>query len=533
MDFNFRRNIIFVLLFFVGATFFSSCKKQQQNMEENRSVLYRGNGDEPSTLDPHLATGTWENNIIGDLFVGLITETADGSLTGGAAEKWQISDNGKIYTFYLRKDALWSDGKPVTADDFVFSFRRILSPAFAARYANILYLIENARSINTGELKDFDKLGVKAVDDYTLQIRLETPAAYFISLLTNFASFPVPRHVVEKFGKNWSNAPSMVSNGPYKLAEWKSQQYVKLIKNDFFYDSDNVKLKEVYFYPTSDTAAALKRFRNGELDINIDFPMEQYEWLQENMPKETLVSPQQGIYYYAINQRLKKFQDIRVRKALALSLDINTLVSKVIQGGVIAAYNFVPPFADYQPAQVPFKNMPMSQRLDSAKKLLQEAGYSREKPLTLVIQYNTSENHKKIAIAVASMWKQIGVQCSIVNAEAAVHFSDMAMGKFEIGRLGWIAEYADAQAVLRLLQPGKLNYGAYQNAAYDKKMQQASETIDPKKRALLLREAEQMALNDFAVLPIYFYVSKNLVSQKVKGWQSNSRDVHRSRWLYK
>lgn len=534
MVLNFKKYFILMSVFFLAFGIFS-CKDKEttQSQSLKQDILYRGNTGEPGSLDPHLVTGTWENNIVGDLFVGLLTEAVDGKIIGGAAEKWDVSSDGKTYTFYLRKNGKWSDGKPLTAQDFVFSFRRILNPKLAAKYASILYVIKNAEALNTGKIKGMEKLGIKAVNDYTLQITLEAPTPYFLSLLTNFTTFPVPQHVVEKFDKDWIKPQNMVSNGAYKLAEWKSQSYIKALKNDFFYDSANVKIKEVYYYPTEDSASALKRFRAGELDMNGNFPLEQYQWLKENMPNETKVFPQQGIYHYVINHRLKKFQDKRVREALSLAVDLDTLINKVVQNGSVMAESFVPPLKGYKPAVVPFKEMPMPQRIIRAKKLLQEAGYSKEKPLTVKISYNTSEAHKKIAVAIASMWKKIGVESELLNSEAAVHFAELALGHFEIGRRGWIAEYPDAQALLRLLLPNKLNAGQYNNEKFNRKMQEAANTLDLKKRAKIMQEAEQIALDDFAVIPIYFYVSTNLVSSHVKGWQVNSRDVHRTRWMSK
>lgn len=510
-----------------------SCKEKSPQKSLDQNILYRGNGGEPGSLDPHLVSGTWENNIVGDLFVGLLTEAADGTAIAGAAKSWEVSADGKTYTFHLRKDGQWSDGKPVTAEDFVFSFRRALDPKLAARYANILYPIKNAQALNTTKITGMEKLGIKALDDYTLEITLEASTPYFLGLLTNFTAFPIPKHIVEQFDKDWIKAENIASNGAYKLLEWKSQSYVKIVKNDFFYDADNVQIEEVYYYPTEDAASALKRFRAGELDINSNFPLEQYQWLKENMPNETKVFPQQGIYYYVINHRLKKFQDKRVREALALSVDLDTLVNKIIQSGAVQATGFVPPLANYQQATFSFKEMSMDERLERAKKLLQEAGYSQENPLTIEIRYNTSESHKKIAVAIAAMWKEIGIKTKLFNLEVAVHFSEMALGKFEIGRRGWIAEYSDAQAILRLLLPNKLNSGQYQNEKFNQKMQEASVTLDLKKRAQIMQEAEQIVLDDFAVIPIYYYVSTNLVSSHITGWQVNSRDVHRTRWMSK
>lgn len=512
-----------------------SCKGQNTPKKEtDKTILYRGNNAEPGTLDPQVISGMWENHIVGDLFLGLLTEDMRGAAIAGAAESWQISLDGKTYTFKLRQDGKWSDGQPLTADDFVFSFRRILSPALAAKYANILYPIKNAQAYNTGKIKEAEKLGVKALDSHTLQINLEAPTPYFLTQLIHYTAYPVPKHVVEKFGKEWVKPEHIVSNGAFKLKEWKSQSYIRLVKNELFYDAANVKLKEVYFYPTEDRAAALKRFRAGELDMNGEFPAEQYQWLKTNMPKETRVSPKFGVYFYPINQRQKRFQDKRVREALNLGVDRETIVSKITTTGEMPAYNFVPPLEGYTKPQFVFKNMSKQERIDRAKKLLQEAGYTKDSPLKLTIRYNTSENHKKIAIAIAAMWKTIGVEADFLNAEAAIHYKEMEEGNFDIARAGWIGDYPDAQTFLMLLQyPNKLNYGAYQSQKYNDLMQKAGITLDTQKRIDIMQEAEQTALDDYATIPIYHYIAKNLVATYIKGWQPNAKDIHRSRWIYK
>lgn len=516
----------------IFATFSCKEKSPKQTVAEQKTVLHRGNGSEPGTLDPHAASGDWENNVIGDLFLGLLTEAADGSPIAGAAESWKVSTDGLVYTFALRKDGKWSDGEPVTADDYVFAFRRILDPNLAAKYANLLYTIKNGKAYNTGEAKKED-LAVKAIDAHTLEVTLESPAPYFLTQLTHYTSFAVPKHVVEQHGKDWIKPENIVSNGAYKLAEWNAQNYIKIVKNELFYDAANVHIEEVYFYPIEDRAAALKRFRAGELDMNMSFPSEQYQWLQENMPTEVDVTPKLGIQYYAINQRLEKYQDPKVREALNLVIDRKILVEKVQGLGQVEAYAFVPPMGSYQPAQFSFASMSMDERIARAKNLLAEAGYSEENPLTVEIKYNTSEGHKKNAIAIASMWKEIGINTTMLNSETAVHYDGLKEGDFDIGRAGWIGDYADAQNFLMLFEPIVLNYGAYSNDAFNKLMTTAAITSDLTKRAKILQQAEQIMLDDFGIIPLYYPVSSYLVGSYIKGWQGNAENIHRSRWISK
>lgn len=229
-------------------------------------TLHRGIGGEPGTLDPNLVSGNWEDMVVGDLFLGLVTDAADGRVIPGAATDWTVSDDGTVYTFHLRKDGKWSDGQPVTAHDFVFSLRRVMDPQTASTYAYILYPIKNAEAINTGKIRDLSQLGVRAIDDYTLEITLESSTPYFLELLTHYTAFPIPKHVVERYGKDWVKPGHLVSNGAYKLVEWLPQTHIKAVKNEWFYDADHVAIDTVFYYPTEDRSAALKRFRAGELD---------------------------------------------------------------------------------------------------------------------------------------------------------------------------------------------------------------------------------------------------------------------------
>jgi oligopeptide transport system substrate-binding protein len=492
------------------------------------------NSGEPDTLDPHHVSGVWENRIIGDMFMGLTTEAADGSVIPGAAERWQVSDDGTVYTFTLR-DHTWSDGTPVTADDFVFALRRILDPAEAAEYASLLYTIKNAKPLNEGALEGMEQLGVRAHDAKTLEVTLESPTAYFIEQLTHYTAFPLPRHKVEEVGEDWVKPGNIVGNGPYTVVEWLPNTHVKAEKNPAFYDAANVSIDVVQFFPSEERNAATKQFRAGEIDIQYDFASEQIDWLKENLPDQTRIFPWLGIYYYAINTRNPPFDDPKVRQALAMAIDREAITDKVLRTGELPAYSFVPPgtgsYGD--PAYVSWKDMPYAERVAEARNLIAEAGFSADNPLRLQLRYNTSENHKKIAVAVAGMWKQLGIQTELFNSEVKVHYNDVQQGNFEIARAGWIADYNDAHNILYLMDSstGVLNYAGYSSGEFDRLMAQASLTADLEERADLLRQAEAMALADMPNIPIYYYVSKNLVAPHVQGWVDNTKDIHRTRWL--
>ncbi|MFO1353109.1 MAG: peptide ABC transporter substrate-binding protein [Gammaproteobacteria bacterium] len=497
-------------------------------------TLRIANEGEPETLDPQLVSGVWESRICGDLFLGLTTEAADAKTIPGAAASWNASADGLTYTFKLR-DHNWSDGQPVTADDFVFAFRRILDPATAAEYASLLFIIKNAEELNKGQAKPED-LGVKALDSKTLDITLKAPAPYFIDMLTHHSTFPIPKHIVEKYGKDWIKKGNIVGNGPYVLNEWLPNTHIILDKNPKFYDAANVKIDRVIYDPNEDRGATQKAFRASELDVTKDFASDQIDWLKKNLPEETHIAPFLGIYYYAINTKKPPFGDPRVRVALSMAIDREAITDKVLKTGELPAYSFVPPgVGNYQggPALIAWKAMPYAERIAKAKQLLTEAGFGPDKPLKFTLSYNTSENHKRIAVAVAAMWKQLGVQVELFNSEAKVHYENLQQHNFEIGRAAWIADYSDPQNFLYLLETrtGAQNYAQYSNADYDKLMQEAEVTQDLPKRASILAKAEAIAMAEQPVIPIYYYVSKNLVSKKVKGWIDNTKDIQRTRWL--
>lgn len=497
-------------------------------------VLRVGNLGEPKTLDPHFVSGTWENRIIGDMFVGLITEAADGSAMPGMAESWEISEDGLSYTFTLGEH-LWSDGTPVTAQDFVFSMRRILNPELAAEYASLLYIIEGAEAVNTGAAEP-ETLAVMALDDNTLQIKLVGPAPYFLEQLTHYTAFPVPAHVVEAHGNDWVKADTIVSNGPYVLNEWVPNAQTVLDKNPQFYDAENVRIDQVIYYPQEDRSAVQRRFQAGEIHIAKDFDSGQIDWLRENLPEETRIAPYLGIYYYVFNTQRAPFDDPRVRQALSMTIHREALTDQVLKTGEIPAYSFVPPGSgNYSagPAYVEWQNTPYEERVSQAKALLAEAGFGPDNPLELELAYNTSENHKRIAVAVQSMWKALGIEANLFNREVKVHYDRLKENDFDVARAGWIADYNDAQNFLYLLETrsGPQNYGRYSNARFDELMAQSAITADLTARAEMLAEAEAIAMADQPVAPIYYYVSKNLVSSAVQGWESNAKDIQRTRWL--
>jgi oligopeptide transport system substrate-binding protein len=504
------------------------------NLPHAESVFRIGNVGEPGSLDPQQISSTYENRVVGDMFLGLTTEAADGSMVPGAAESWTIDDDGRVYTFKLR-DHKWSDGQTVTADDFVFAFRRVLEPAFAGIYASLLYPIQNAEKLNTGVLQGMEKLGVRALDKGTLQITLESPTPYFLELLTNFVAFPVPKHTVEQLGNDWAKPGVIVGNGAYVVTEWIPNTQVVSVKNAAFYDAANVSIDKVVYYADENQEALVKRFRAGEVDYAANFPSGQVDWLREHIPAAIRISPHLGVNYYVVNVRRPPFDDARVRRALSMAVNREAITDQVLRTGEIPAYSFVPPgTSNYgDPSYPDWKDTPNEQRLVAARGLLAQAGYGPGTPLKLTIRYNTSENYKRVAIAIQAMWKQIDVHAELENSEVKVHYNMLEEGNFDIGRAGMTADYDDAQNFLFLLQStsGKQNMGQYRNPAYDRLMQQAAVTSDLQTRSGLLHQAEQMALDDAVVIPIMYYISKALVQPYVRGWVPNIKDLHRTRYI--
>jgi len=509
-------------------------------------TLNLGNGGEPGSLDPHKVSGDWENRIVSEYLEGLVTEDAQAKAIAGQAESWTISDDGLVYTFKIRGDAVWSDSVPVTAQNWVDAFQRLFDPKTASEYAYLQYPIKNSSKIAAGEITDFSQLGVKAIDDKTLEITLEAATPFFLDALAHYTAFPIRKDIIEKFGDQWTQPANIVGNGPYKIVEWVPGSYLRGVKSDTYYGKDSLKIDEIRWDNTEDLTAALNRYRAGELDILTDFPADQYKFLQDNYPGQARVAPFLGIYYYVLNQEKPPLDNINIRKALSISVLRDVIGPDVLGTGELPAYGWVPPgTGNYEgtPYAPDWAEMPYDQRVEEAKKLMAEAGYGPDKPLKLQLRYNTNENHKRIAVAITDMWKQIGVEVELFNAETAVHYDALRAGDYNVGRAGWLLDYDDASNTLDLLKTGTKgsdgtinwgnNYGRYSDPKFDELMGKASTELDLVKRAGYMHEAETIAMDAFAAIPIYWYVSKNVVSPKVTGFEDNAKDIHRVRWMTK
>lgn len=500
-------------------------------------TLHIHNGGDTTSLDPHKVSGDWENRIVGDIFEGLVTEDAGAQPIPGMAASWEISDDGLVYTFKLRDGAVWSDGEPVTANDFVFAFQRIMDPATAANYAYLQYTIKNAEAINSGEIADLGELGAVALDDKTLEITLENPAPFFVSALTHYTAFPVPKHVVEEHGDEWVKIDNIVVNGPYRPVEWVPGSHVRTVKNEAWYDTASLAIDEAVFYTLEDQSAALKRYRAGEFDILTDIPKDQYEWMVENLPGQLHVAPFAGLYYYVVNHNEAPFNDVRVRQALSMAINREVIGPQVLGTGELPAYSWVPPgMANYvdEPAYVSWKDLPYDEKVAQAKDLMADAGFGPDNPLKLQLRYNTNENHKRIAVAIAAMWKDLGVEVELYNTEVKVHYAELQENQLQVARAGWLADYNDPVNFLELLKSDvAYNYGRFNSSEFDALLDEAAKQTDLAARAETLKKAERIAMDESAAFPIYYYLSENLVSPKVTGFEDNAFDIHRTRWLSK
>jgi oligopeptide transport system substrate-binding protein len=496
-------------------------------------VFNRGNGAEIKSLDPHFVDGTNESNIEGEMLIGLLTVDAAGRPIPGAATHWEVSPNGKSWTFHLR-DHVWSDGRPVTTQDFVFAWQRLLDPTTGATYAYNLWVVKNAHAISQGKLPPA-ALGVRAPDDKTLVVELEHPAAYLPELLTHDTAYPLPRHVVIAKGNAWSKPGNFVANGPYVPREWIVNDHVMLVKNPRFYDAAHVRIDVINYFPTPDSNAAVRRLRAGELDTQTPIPLTEIDWLRRNMTGAVHTKPFLGLSYISINLKRPPLDDRRIRRALNLALNREIITEKVLRLGEPPAYSIVPPATANYPngPQLDFRALPAAERLKRAQWLMTQAGYGPDNRLRLVYETFDEPNNKRVAAVVQAMLRDIYVDLDISAIDAAVHGRNMTSGNYDLGVASWFADFNDASNFLDLLRSDSgNNYGRYANPAFDAALNAAQQEPDATKRSALLQRAEAMALKDYPWIPLRFRTTQDLVQPYVKGWVDNPRDMHRTRWLW-
>ena len=505
--------------------------------EQRESLLNRGLGDEPGSLDNHKAKTNQAHDVQRDLGEGLTGYAADGKLELAAAERVEISEDGTQYTFWLRPDGRWSNGDQVTAQDFVFSFRRLVNPETAAFYAQLSFGdVVNAIEIIAGD-KPVDELGVAVPGELQLQITLKHPVPYFLSLLTLPSTFPVHRPSIELHGDAHARPGNLVSNGAYKLQAWELGSYIEIVRNDQYRNSDLTAIDRVRHHITPDDAAELNRYRAGELDITFSVPSEAFAQMKMERPDELRVSPFLANYFYGFNLSKPPFRDnLKLRQALSMAVDREALTEKITGRGELPAYGWVPPgIVGYEPRQFLYANLSRAEQKAKARELYREAGFGDNNPLITTIHYSSADSHRRIALAVQSMWKEVlGVEATLINQEAQVLIENIRLQEeTEVFRLGWTGDYIDAHTFLALMEsdnPSNSLFG-FKNDEFDSLMDRAAKQTDPAHRQVMLEEAEKFLLSQHPVIPLYFIVNKSMVSPRVRGWGDNVLNYHYSQHL--
>ncbi|MEP7239659.1 MAG: peptide ABC transporter substrate-binding protein [Devosia sp.] len=504
------------------------------------------NGGDARTLDPNKESVNVEDRIISDCFEGLMTIDPKGEPVPGQATSFDVTPDGLTYTFHLRDGIMWSDGTPVVAQDFLTGLEHLENPKTAAEYAYLANFIAGVADYNAGKSTDPSTLGIKALDDKTVQYTLASPTPYFTAALTHPSLYPIPTADYKANGEDWASVDHILCNGPYQIKEWVPGSYVRSEKNAKYYDAANVKIDEVYYHVLEDNAAALNRYRAGEFDIMTDLPTDQLALIQKELPGQARLTPIISVYYYMLNELKKPFDDVEIRKALSMAINRDVITGDILGTGDVAAYSWVPPgVANYQGAVYTndWQTLPYEERVKQAAAIMASKGYTPENPLKATLRYNTNDNHRRIAVAIAAMWAQIGVQIDLLNAETGVHYDALSAGDFEIGRAGWIMDYNDASNMLDILRSGQKqpdgtinwgnNYGRYSNPKFDALMDQAAKELDLVKRAGIMHEAEKLAMDEYGAVPIYDYVTKWVVSPKISGYEDNAVERHLTRYLSK
>lgn len=517
----------------LGLVCMSGCVRRETPAEiaiRDRALLL-GNLSEPKDLDPHTVTGVTEFNVISALLEGLVAEDPrDLHPVPAVAASWAVSSDGLCYTFHLRPEARWSNGDPVTAQDFVFSFQRMLSPRLASAYAYMLYPLTNAEAYHKGQIEDFRLVGARAQDARTLELTLHHPVPYFLSLLTHHAWYPVHPPTILRHGpadlpaSGWTQPGRFVGNGPFVLSTWEPNRKIVVSASPTYWDAARVFFRRIEFYPIGDARAEEMAFRAGQLHVTGTVPLDRIDFYRTRQPELLRLDPYLGTYYYLFNVRRAPLQDRRVRRALALAVDREAIVRRITRAGEEPAWHFTPPGTAGYTSRSRLKGTP-----ETARQLLAEAGYpgGRGFPV-LEVLYNTSEAHARIAQAVQQMWmKELGIRVELVNMEWKVYLARTQEGQFDIARAGWIGDYLDPNTFLDLwVSDGGNNRTGWSHPEYDRRIREAATTSDPQARMELFQQAEEILMEEVPILPLYFYRSKSLVHPRVIGRFPNLLDRH-------
>ena len=500
-----------------------------------KQELVRNNGSEPSSLDPHKVESDVENNIISDLFEGLVSESPAGEIEPRLAEKWENKDN-TVWTFHLRPGVTWSDGTAITAQDIVWSWQRLVSPLTASPYASYpgnMHIV-NGAEIAQGQ-KAPETLGVKAVDDATLEVTLTQPNAAFLAMLAHPSLVPLDKVLISRYGDKWTKPEHIVTSGPYKLSQWVVNERIVAERNPRYWDNAHTVINKVTYLPISFETADVNRYKAGEIDIVYTVPINQFAQLKKTMGDQLDVSPQLATYYYEFNTTRPPFNDPRVRRALNMALDKDIIAEKVLGQGQRPAWLISQPDIGGVKLHNPeYASWPREKRIAEAKKLLSEAGYNETHPLVFNLLYNTSESHQRIAIAASSMWKKnLGVEAKLQNQEWKTMLDAMHTHNFDAVRYAWIADYDDAATFLNNFRTGDSeNTSQYSNPAYDEALRNAAKASDSTARGKFYQQAEDLLGQDVPAIPVYHYVRTHLVKPWVGGFTPDKLGYYYTKDMY-
>ena len=522
-------DLIFLSILLATCVTLTGCGSSETNVVAgNKSgTLYWGNGTEPQSLDPQIATGVPEHHIISAVMEGLVLKDRKTlEPRPGVAKTWDISNDGRVYTFYLRENAKWSNGDAHTADDYVWSWWRALQTTLGNQYAYMLFPIKNAKRYYDGETSDFSDVGVKAIDNRTLQVTLTNPTPYFLQLLDHYSLFPVHQATIEKFGRadergtRWSYEGNLVGNGPYKLEEWKINRHITVTKNPYYWDEANVSINSIVFKPVDNAVTEERMFRAGALHVTSSIPADKIAIYQEKSAPELKITPYLGTYFYRLNINTPQLQDKRVRRALGMAIDRKQLVDNITKGGQIPAYTMTPPGTmGYFPEST------LNFDPEAAKRLLAEAGYPNGEGFPPIeILYNTNEGHRKIAVALQEMWKNyLNIDIKLLNQEWKVYLATESAGDYQISRGGWIGDYVDPNNFLDMfLCNGGNNRTGWCNEEYDRLiLEVAPSQSSHEQRLKIFQQAETILLEDMPIIPVYTYTSIKLLHPSVRNFDDN------------
>lgn len=508
-----------VLALTLSATYAYADQDKSKESTAIPQTLVRGNSVEPATLDPHKAQGIPEMNILYDLLEGLVIQDKDGNIIPAVASSWKTKDN-KHFIFTLREDAKWSNGEPVTAQDFVYSFQRLVDPKTASPYSWYVEMtsIQNAKAIIKGKKKP-SELGVKATGKHTLEIQLEEALPYFINMLAHATLLPVHQATIEKHGDKWTRPANFTGNGAYTLKQWVVNEKIELERNPAYWDNQATDIDQVTYLGLDDENTEMKRFLAGELDITAKIPEAHFKKLQKEQPDSVKVSAGICTYYYGFNSKKAPFTDSRVRQALAYAIDRDVVAHKIKGMGEAPAYNFVhQSIAGLNEFTPDYAKLTQAKRLEKAKALLSQAQFDKDKPIKIL--YASRPMHKKLALAVAAMWKPLDIKTQLEAQEWKTYLSTRRQGGFEVIAGNWCGDYNEASTFLAFLKEG--NWLNYESKPYNDLLKQAMRATSAKKRADIYEQAEKMLATDMPLAPVYYFVNASLVKPKLKGFPINN-----------